>query len=194
MSKNLMDAILSSEFRMEPHRPVNIVIGYERSRAGHHAMQWCARLIQNESRNFQFNTSLWKFDVLALPNLRQQAKEDLAEADILVIAAGPDVDLPHQVKLWIAYWASAKRPAARALVGVLESADPPAEEESPVHSYLQRTVREANIDFVWHTVSAPGTRWELSENALPASDPSAFSLDEEIPVASTSRHNWGINE
>ena len=82
----------------------NVVIAYEDFETGKNAKKTYDFLVEHLGHECEFNNQMWKFDVLALPKLKEIAARDAAEADIIIIAAHGTCELPSEVKSWIDRW------------------------------------------------------------------------------------------
>ncbi|HEV8491262.1 MAG TPA: hypothetical protein VGR76_03285, partial [Candidatus Angelobacter sp.] len=156
------------------------------------AMQSCKRLIARLAHQFQFSTTLWKFDVLRVPKLKEIAVGDIAHADMVVIAAHDRDELPGEVKSWIAALPRNKKGGAKALVALLDGPEPAEAWKSPVLSYLQEIARQSEFDFFTHRCaemeSSPGSASELTGITEPE------VLDEKGFDDPFRPRDWGLNE
>jgi hypothetical protein len=95
----------------------------------------------------RLNCSLWSFDLLAMPAMRQRAAADAAAADIIVIAAHGEADFSEAVKDWVSQWVSKKQDRPRALVCALDWGRGAAEGMHRVISQLKQIAQLGNMDF-----------------------------------------------
>ena len=71
---------------------------------------------------------LWTFELLRQPRLRDWAATEAAGANMIIIAARGDKELPDHVKAWIESWLPKRREGLGILVGILgEDAEPSGE-------------------------------------------------------------------
>jgi hypothetical protein len=71
---------------------------------------------------------LWTFELLRHPRLRDWAATEAGGANMIIIAARGDKELPDHVKAWIESWLPQRREGLGILVGILgEEAEPPGE-------------------------------------------------------------------
>src|SRR5262245_65262142 len=84
----------------------NVVIAYEDFETGKNAKKTYDFLVEHLGHECVFSNQMWKFDVLTLPKLKEMAISDAREADIIIISAHGNNDLPPQVKAWIEGWAA----------------------------------------------------------------------------------------
>jgi hypothetical protein len=133
-----------------------------------------------------FANQMWKFDVLAVPKLKEIAAKDAAAAEIIIVSAHEGRQLPKEVKAWIELWLSYKTQAT-ALVGLFGSESV----ENPVRSYLAEVAQRAKIAFfcqpgIWPGTDNAGQGWKENENTFSF----LASAMQEGPAIS----HWGINE
>jgi hypothetical protein len=174
----------------EVNSALNVVIAYEDLETGKRAMKTYEYMAQQLGGDCLFANQMWKFDVLAVPRLKEIAAKDAAAAEIIIISAHEGRELPRDVKAWIELWLAHKTQAA-ALVGLFggESVD------TPVRSYLAEIARRAGIEFFSQPGIWPGTApahypisraWKTNEKGFPF----LANVAREEPAAS----HWGINE
>ena len=83
---------------------LNVVIAYEDLETGKRAMKTYEYMVQQLGDQCLFANQMWKFDVLAVPKLKEFAAKDAAAAEIIIIAAHEGRELPAEVKSWIEMW------------------------------------------------------------------------------------------
>lgn len=169
---------------------LNVVIAYEDLETGKRAMKTYEYMVQQLGEQCLFANQMWKFDVLAVPKLKDIAAKDAAAAEIIIVSAHGGRDLPAEVKSWIEMWLG-YRTEAGALVGLFDDDS----EFNPARTYLANVASRAKIEFfcqpgIWpgapHTRSASTTAHPRNEKAI------AFltTATQEVP----SFPHWGINE
>ena len=167
----------------EVNTALNVVIAYEDLETGKRAIKTYDYMVEHLGDQCLFTNQMWKFDVLAVPKLREIAAKDAAAADIIIISAHEGNELPHEVKSWIEKWLSYKTRAS-ALVGLFgaESVD------NPVRDYLSAVAKRAKIEFFCQPGLWPGKSGK-HETLSPAFSVLANVMQEEPAVS-----HWGINE
>lgn len=100
---------------------LNVVMVYDDRHAASRAMNILSGLVRQFGDDFEFRCDLWRFDVLGLPEVRREAACAGAAADLLVVSASCDKDLPLPVQDWLNSCADGMPPGSAALVGLLES-------------------------------------------------------------------------
>src|SRR3954467_9795368 len=92
----------------EANPVLNVVIAYEDLETGKRAMKTYEYMVQQLGDQCLFANQMWKFDVLAVPKLKEIAAKDAAAAEIIIVSAHEGNELPAQVKGWIELWSSYK--------------------------------------------------------------------------------------
>src|SRR5262245_43572200 len=101
----------------EANPALNVVIAYEDLETGKRAMKTYDYMIEHLGSQCHFKNQMWRFDVRAVPKLREIAAKDAAAADIIIISAHEGNALAPEVKAWIELWLSYTTQAS-ALVGM----------------------------------------------------------------------------
>ena len=187
MATSVMKPDFPGVFAPASNHSVKVAIGYDDFPDGQRAMRMCQHLIEQLGREFQFSARLWKFALLAVPKLAEDAAQDAAEADMIIISAHGRGTLPNDLKDWVSGTPVRRRRGARALIALLDAADEPGTEASPAYSYLQQVAKEGNIDFFSRTFPTPATCSHLLAGRL------SSSLEELLQERVATRE-WGINE
>jgi hypothetical protein len=184
-----LPAFGSSDAEVNP--ALNVVIAYEDLETGKRAMKTYDYMVEHLGAQCLFANQMWKFDVLAVPKLREIAAKDAAAAEIIIVSAHEGNPLPAEVRSWIDLWLSYKTQAT-ALVGLFggESVD------SPVRDFLAGVAAKAKIEFFCQPGLWPGKAdkhdtttlaWERNEKTFSVL---ADVVQEDDPSVS----HWGINE
>src|SRR5258707_12097156 len=101
----------------EVNSTLNVAIAYEDLETGKRAMKTYEYMVQQLGDQCPFSSQMWKFDVLALPKLKEMAAKEAATAELIMVSAHEGKQLPAQVKAWLELWLSYKTQAT-ALVGL----------------------------------------------------------------------------
>src|SRR4051812_21678448 len=121
---------------------LNVVIAYEDLETGKRAMKTYEYMVQQLGDQCLFANQMWKFDVLAVPKLKEIAAKDAAAAEIIIVSAHEGRELPAEVKAWIEMWLAYKRETG-ALVALFDG----DAAENPARTYLAEVARRAKIEF-----------------------------------------------
>ena len=157
------------ELATPPHLPnptdnpaFNVVIAYDKAESASRAMRLVDGLVAEFGNDFMVHRDLWRFDILALPGVREETSTSAAQANLVVVAADGDTDLPVPVKTWLERWSAESIPGTAALAAVLRTSPSPAQGQSPAHRFLQATARQAGQEFFAHDFAAPSVAPGLS--------------------------------
>jgi len=141
-----------------------------------------------------FTAAWWNFDRLHEPESFSAATRAAKIADIIMVAAYADSDLPDAVKTWIdiAFWKQAGR--ERLLIGLLGLATALPPGDSPPNRYLQAVAREAGMEYLlhWSTLPAPTSGVSLENLEIRANV--VTPLLAEILSHATAVPHGGIND
>ncbi|HWC61662.1 MAG TPA: hypothetical protein VHC44_18365 [Verrucomicrobiae bacterium] len=169
---------------------MNVVIAYEDLETGKRAMKTYEYMVQQLGNECLFTNQMWKFDVLAVPKLKEIAAKDAAAAEIIIVSAHEGRELSAEVKSWIEMWLGYKTEAS-ALVGLFSGQS----ETHPIRTYLADVARRAQIEFFCQPGIWPGAGATRSTTTLahPRNDkmfPFLTTVTQEVQSFS----HWGINE
>lgn len=126
---------------------LRIVILYEDHPAGWRAKHFCWRLARRLQDTMRFRHSLWRFDMLARPELKVMAEEHVLEADLVMITGCVDLALPAAVEKSLERWLAKKAFQDSALVALLDGSGDPAATRAPVRERLRAIARAAHMEF-----------------------------------------------
>jgi hypothetical protein len=195
MQRVLSSLSISSDLESNPL--FNVVIAYEDFETGREAKKVYDFIASNLAAECRCEHQMWKFDVFAIPKLREMAARDASAADIIVISSRSG-SLPEAVRNWVDSWLLDK-PAGLALVCLCDETDEPGDSADSIDTqeFLKDAARRGNMEFFLHRYSS-----EKRNSGIGAS----VSL-EEMPYARrglTPAHGgraheqtlmrWGINE
>jgi hypothetical protein len=191
-----INPVVPGDSNFEEHHAIKVVIAYEDVPAGQRAMSTCKRLFEQLGQDFEFQTILWKFEVLRVSQLKRLAAQDAAEADLVIIATHGQRGLAAEIKDWIESWLGQKGEGDRALVALLGGAEERAkgrlQARRYLQDYLQEAAQKANVDFFSHTFADLDPGRKSSANANSARAKAGSAVWRETP--GTNHSGWGINE
>lgn len=146
---------------------LNVVMVYEDFSTGYRAMSVYDMLARELGPGWLYNQNMWKFEVLERPKLKPIAVHDAEDADVIIVAAHAETDLPPAVKSWIRMWMPSKREDPAALVALIETEaeDEGKERDFPAVSYLRSIADKVPMDFFSH-VFGPSSDPISSEKIL----------------------------
>ncbi len=168
-----------------------VLVAYEDIAASRRAAATCQYLTGQMGDAVECRTSMWKFDLLEHPTLRELAADDASEADVIVLAAGRADTLPGAVMAWFEAWLPRRQSREGALVALFEGGEDQAADASPAYAFLADFALRAGLDFLPHQ----GRFAELAtgEIVVPPVDDGADSSGDFSPEVTPFQH-WGLNE
>ena len=125
------------------------VLIYQDLDAGLLAKRFCNRLEKDLDVKCQLNDRVWRFDVLAIPEVRNAAASAAANANLVIFSKSDCTELSEKVKEWLDMWMwliDQGNPALIALFGA------PRSESAPVCMQLQGATRSNGVDFFSSTI------------------------------------------
>ena len=137
----------------DPEAKSNVLIAYDDAPAGQRAMNILDNVDHRLDEPMNWYPLLWRFDLLEDPEWRVLATADALRADLLIIAASSQSDLPASVQDWIKDCLTQKHGTAAAVVALLGSAENLDEPDSPRIQFIKSAAARAGLDFF-----APGVR------------------------------------
>lgn len=100
-------------------RSFRILIAYDTPINALEAMRLADGMVGQLGEEFEIHRDLWRFDILTLPEIRDDAVRETLDADLVVIAADAERSLPVPVKDWLTAWAARCVPGDGILVALL---------------------------------------------------------------------------
>jgi hypothetical protein len=147
----------SASAHWEPKIPFDLVIAYEDRPTRDRAMLLCDRIAQQLRDDYDFQCAWWKLDHLREPRLLEQAVDDAMQANMIIVSVhAGDVFLPAALA-WMHAWAPNKVGNKSALVALVSRLSEPHALPTGRQVHLQRTARQARMDFFVHAVEDPVT-------------------------------------
>ena len=184
--------------RWEPKYPFDLVVAYEDTATRDQAMQLYDHLAQSLLDDYDFQCSWWRFDHFRAGDLRSQASDAAAEANMIILCLRSGDQIPAQVCSWIEQWLPRKDDRKSALVSLIADVDHPHRDRCPANLYLQNVARLAKMDFFSHSFTSErsATLERSTTLAAPLVDPSnrLASLMGGVYELRTETPRWGINE
>ena len=180
--------------------PFNVIIVHEDSVAGLHATNVLQKLAaQLETKlgvdvnPWEICSHVWQFEWLLDPQLCEQAVAESIKADMIIISAENNTELPSCVRSWIESVLPHKQGTTTALVALLGGPNQASSAALPSARYLRQLALQYGVDFLCNADS-PSTQREttLAPVLRPFGDDPAF-VEEVVPLQG-GRHGWGLND
>jgi hypothetical protein len=180
----------SSDLDVNP--TIDVVIAYQDLETGKSAKNTYDFLVEHLGHECEFSSQMWKFDVLAIPKLREIAAKDGAAADIIIISCHGG-ELPAEVKAWIELWlAEETKPIA--LVALFGPGE--VEGTEAIRSYLAGVAKRGRMEFFAQPDEWPGSKPSETSFLIrrETGQDRALSMLAGAMNRETSFPRWGINE
>ncbi|MDR3406250.1 MAG: hypothetical protein P4L99_27450 [Chthoniobacter sp.] len=139
----------------------NIVIIYEDADAGRRARRFSDTLLREMRDECHCVRNLWSFDVLDMTNIRNAAASAAQAADLVILSASGQRELPPHLEGWLDLWVWLIDGNKPALVGLFENADGGCA-QGMRRSLRARTVGK-KLEFFPHTTFEPEASFVCAE-------------------------------
>ena len=177
-----------------PGSTLRVQLVYEDAETGlraRHALNSIGLGLKNQA---DFEVDVWRFDALNDPGLRELACCELAEADILFLAAHGQAELPVHVRHHLEHWFAAQPPEPRALVVSLDGIHKGSANARRMLASLRTWATLAEVEVISHFSENGGSSGELTpghggHGVTSKSSPSQDFLGKRDAYA-----HWGLNE
>jgi hypothetical protein len=127
------------------------VLIYEDFKTGTRAKDVCDHLLYQIEIDTEIDLALWRFDMLLDAELSANAANQAASADIVVLSAHGNTDLPPAVKRWLRQWLELKRRDGHsALIVSLDQSEEKQPGEARILASLRTMVESAGVDLIPH--------------------------------------------
>jgi hypothetical protein len=169
--------------------PIHVFILYQDAPSGRRAMEVYQPLMLGLGNEFRFTQTMWKFDLLGIPNLADVAAAEMARADMIFVAISDPGNLSEPVKNWFEDSLPGEHcgPGALVLIHAHGETDPASVE---LKKWLDEIARERRMEFF---VNEGASLPEPSTLKL-AFDAIGESRHEATVNRSAPPRHWGINE
>src|SRR5258708_29781053 len=126
---------------------IKVAVVYEKFEAGIRAKELSDWLASQADPPFPIESTLWCFDVLSHPQMRDFAAADVLAADLVILSAVGGKPLPEQVRSWMELWLPEKRGGFTAMVLLLDRHEAALDQSASARTFLQLAAEEAGMDF-----------------------------------------------
>ena len=140
----------------------NITIAYDKAQSGRRAMGLLDGIVAQCGGRFAIRHEVWRFDVLELPEIHKMASASVVKADLIVLAADGEHDLPPWVKGWLKTWSEASNPGYGALAAMLRGRPESIRGRSPARCFLETLAHATGKQFFAREAGAPSRMEGLS--------------------------------
>jgi hypothetical protein len=136
--------------RLESAYPVRAIVAYEQFDGARRAQQILDRLEAELNTRIEISAEWWIFESLRYRDLREQALSEAIAADLIIISASEDRELPEHVRDWIEEWLPEKHESASTLVALIDpsAARPASENPRRASEYLRHIARIGGLGYI----------------------------------------------
>lgn len=150
----------------QTERPsLEVLVLYDEPDAGRRAKAWYDHLVAGFGEELRIEVKLWRFDLLNLPESREQMRTD-ADARLLVVAVKARTSLPDGFTEWLETWAKHRthEDTALAVLPVERAAD--RSTPSQIVGVLRRAAERRGLTFLCSVDSAESDgEWRATHRA-----------------------------
>jgi hypothetical protein len=176
----------------ETFTPLCGVLLYEDREAQARALNLYAYLATEVAREIPLEFSWWAFPTLHDTTHARAARNAIATADVVIVAAKAAADWPREFKIWVESWALPKSKRLSALGALLSPGEAGGAAVCGRHAYLQYVAARQQLDFL---AAAPDATTQMMKTKLGLSSaPNAAQIGpDDIPDHPVYSPYCGIN-
>lgn len=188
-------SLLAGGLKLANKTCFKVVIAYEDYPTGARAKTTYDYLLRAFGRDCEFDHTMWRFDALRIPELRQIAANEAAQADMIILGAWSRSPLPVEVKTWTEQWLQQKSPRLSTLTVLIENhTGGSAKTAASILDYWRDVSHRGRMDFFSQILNAPesahgSVAWRTANGTT--------RIDAALDDAWENRERylgWGINE
>ena len=175
---------------------LNVQILYEDKPVALRAKQAFDQVADQFRGQENFQVSLWRFDLLQDPDLRQLATRSAASADIILLSTHGWSPLPEAVSSWVIEWLGGRTDALPALVISLDADAKDSATARKLLAGLARVTNSIGVDLIPHYGSPPepDDPWMIPQIQYRAELMTSVLGDALRHTESHPYRHWGIND
>jgi len=162
-----------------------IVIASEDANGAVRAREVSEHLARELSPGAEVSSEVWRFNFLRHEDVRNVAAASITDADIVVVSARDEGELPPHVKIWIEDWAPVTRERPTALLALVDRQPEISPSLPSICSYLRRIARRAGMHF--YLEAGEGCKANIVLVATDGKESEAYTssgMDRIVPEAS----------
>lgn len=171
-----------------------VILAYEDLATGLRAMRAFDHVVHQLDMEADFRVNVWKFDLLLELAKHERVGNEAADADILMLAAHGQRELPGAVNAWLKLWLDLKKDRPAALVVSLDAGAKDSAGGNQILNRLRPLAAQAGVDVFSHFSGTPGSELNLALEKIRARADTTSTVLEGILHRHESYPHWGINE
>ena len=179
---------------VRPH--FRMLVLYDTPQNRRHAVVLYAWLARQLGSNYALHSQDLSFEVLDSSETQQMAAASARDAEIVIISAAADCELPSEIRSCLELWFDEGTESSQALVALLSTPTPETATDSPLYTCLHEVAQEAKIEFFHQAIAADSPTNDLTpqllrdmEQPIHTSNAVEEALRRSCPV-----RRWGLNE
>jgi hypothetical protein len=150
--KGMQNRRFTTESAAPRSRNFKVVVAFDDSATSSPALKTCEYVIQQLGNDIQVRRKIVDFKQETTPQSRAAAARDAAKADMVIVAAREDEQLPLPMQEWMDEWAANRSADEGALVAILNRSTR-ANTKSSVRDRLASVAKQAHMDFFSSEIS-----------------------------------------
>jgi hypothetical protein len=147
---------------LEAPTEFRLLIAYDDFANGRCAVRFLEKLVDEFGKLFTFIPRLLKFEDLMRPQVARQVEHEAAEADMVVVAAYGDADLPVLVRDWLGKLGPREGNREGTLVALFSSGKKGPVNHRPAQWHLRQAARRSERKLLCNPID-----WPTKEAAFP---------------------------
>jgi hypothetical protein len=137
---------------------INIVILYDRITSAGRAMAAYSHLKRELESEYTPELRIWRIDIAMLPEFSAQATDEIQSAEMIILAVRGSQPCPAAFLRWTDGAGENRSLPWRALIGLIEEADEPANSAGTWNTILRGTARQIQpYVFLWVCPAVTGS-------------------------------------
>jgi hypothetical protein len=140
----------------------SVMVVYEDPESREAAVRFCDGLIEKFWDRYGFYLSWWSFASLIELSSAEVHLEKALEADLIVVAANPEGDLPAPVQTWFETWIGRRVDREGAIVALNDPGPGTEQARASKFIYLRNVAHRARMDYL--TQVPQGSLFEIPES------------------------------
>lgn len=140
--------ITQTHSRAKVATPLSGLIVYENALAYVRALNMYLHLVVHLRREIPFQFTWCSFDELRNAQAAEKARITAASADLVVFAAKPAENWPHELRTWLESWTQPRQKRFGAIGALLTPADRKSNEDCGRQTYLKALAARMGVDFL----------------------------------------------
>lgn len=131
----------------------SVVVIYDDAEGRERAVEVCDHLVERYWATSELDVSWFSCSELERKDSSEESLSKAKEANCLIFALSPHVQLPGNLEVWLDRWLDRRPDREGALLDLMRSAVKTGEEGFPGHHRLRQAAHQAGMDYLTHEPS-----------------------------------------